>query len=131
MARAPREERITSTRPSARWQDAPHLVAMRGRAASEPAPAAPPRERLTVSLQTKILVSYLFVGLILVFALPTIQDRVESRVLGGAILLLLTAALGRVEVIRSSLGARATGPSCPRTPSAPRQRGWRGGSPSS
>jgi len=95
VARAPRDERITSTRPSARWQDAPHLVAMRGRAGVEPPRPAPPQAGLTVSLQTKILVSYLIVGLILVFALPTLQDRVESRVLGGAILLVLTAALGQ------------------------------------
>ncbi len=94
MARAPREERITSTRPSARWQDAPHLVAMRGRAASEPSRAAPAAAGLTVSLQTKILVSYLIVGFILVFAAPYIQDRVESRAVAGAIVLLLTAALG-------------------------------------
>ncbi len=95
MARAPRDERITSTRPSARWQDAPHLVAMRGRAGAEPTHAAPPQGGMNVSLQTKILVSYLIVGFILVFALPAIQDRVESRVLGGAILLILTAALGQ------------------------------------
>ncbi|HEX9242762.1 MAG TPA: methyl-accepting chemotaxis protein [Anaeromyxobacter sp.] len=95
MARAPREERITSTRPSARWQDAPHLVAMRGRGASEPTSAAPPHGGMTASLQTKILVSYLIVGIILVFAVPFIQDRVENHVIGGAIVLLLTAALGQ------------------------------------
>ena len=95
MARAPREERITSTRPSARWQDAPHLVAMRGRAASEPAPAPSTEGGLTASLQTKILISYLIVGIILVFAVPAIQDRVENHVLGGAIVLLLIAALGQ------------------------------------
>jgi len=95
VARAPREERITSTRPSARWQDAPHLVAMRGRAASEPTPTAPSTGGLNVSLQTKILASYLIVGIILVFAVPYIQDRVESRIIGGAIVLLLTAALGQ------------------------------------
>jgi methyl-accepting chemotaxis protein len=94
VARAPREERITSTRPSARWQDAPHLVAMRGRVAAEPSPAAPPDGGMTVSLQTKILVSYLIVGIILVFAVPFIQDRFENHVVGGAIVLLLTGALG-------------------------------------
>jgi methyl-accepting chemotaxis protein len=43
---------MTSTRPSARWQDAPHLVAVRGRAAAEPPRPAPPAAGLTVSLQT-------------------------------------------------------------------------------
>ncbi len=95
MARAPREERITSTRPSARWQDAPHLVAMRGRAAAEPPHPAPAAGGMTVSLQTKIMVSYLIVGVILVFAVPYIQDRFESRVVGGAVVLLLTAVLGQ------------------------------------
>jgi methyl-accepting chemotaxis protein len=50
---------------------------------------------MTVSVQTKIFVSYLIVGLILVFATPIIQDRVEHRVLAGALLLALTAALGQ------------------------------------
>ncbi len=94
MARAPRDERITSTRPSARWQDAPHLVAVRGRAAAEPPRPAPVVGGLTVSLQTKILVSYLIVGAVLVFAVPFINKRVESEVLGGVVVLLLTAALG-------------------------------------
>ncbi len=94
MARGTRDERITSTRPSARWGDAPHLVAMRGRAA-EPAIRPPPQAAgLTVSLQTKILVSYLIVGVILFFAIPSIQARVQSVVVAGLIALLLTLALG-------------------------------------
>ncbi|HET8540505.1 MAG TPA: methyl-accepting chemotaxis protein [Anaeromyxobacter sp.] len=94
MARGTRDERITSTRPSARWQDAPHLVAMRGRAA-EPAIRPPPQAAgLTVSLQRKILVSYLIVGVVLFFAIPSIQARVQSVLVGGAAALLLTLALG-------------------------------------
>jgi methyl-accepting chemotaxis protein len=95
VARGPRDERITSTRPSARWQDAPHLVAVRGRAAEQPPRAPPPAGGLTVSLQTKILVSYLIVGGILVFAVPFIQARVQNVALGGTIVLLLTLALGQ------------------------------------
>jgi methyl-accepting chemotaxis protein len=95
VARAPRDERITSTRPSARWQDAPHLVAMRGRGGFEAPHTPPPAPAMTVSVQTKIFVSYLVVGIVLVFASPVIQDRVQSRLGAGAILLLLTAVLGQ------------------------------------
>jgi methyl-accepting chemotaxis protein len=69
-------------------------VALRGRAA-EPPPRPPPSAGgLTASLQTKVLVSYLIVGGVLVFAVPFIEERVSSAVLGGAIVLLLTLALG-------------------------------------
>ncbi len=96
MSRAPRDERITSTRPGARWQDAPHLVALRGRAAEpSPRPVAPAGS-LTVSLQTKILVSYIIVGGVLVFAVPLIDKRVGNPILGGAIVLLLALVLGQV-----------------------------------
>src|SRR5512141_296294 len=94
VARPTRDERITSTRPSARWPDAPHLVAMRGRAA-EPTIRPPPQAGgLTVSLQTKILVSYLIVGGILFFAIPYIQGRFHSVVVAGLIALVVTMALG-------------------------------------
>ncbi len=94
MARGTRDDRLTSTRPSARWQDAPHLVALRGRAAEPPPRPSPSAGGLTASLQTKVLVSYLIVGGVLVFAVPFIQDRVSSAALGAAIVLLLALALG-------------------------------------
>jgi len=96
MAR-PRDERSLSTRPSARWQDAPHLVALRGRASGEP----PARQGSTGAgwtfrIQTKILVSYLIVGLVLLFAIPFINEQAHNPVLGGAIALVLTLGLGQV-----------------------------------
>jgi methyl-accepting chemotaxis protein len=94
VARGTRDDRLTSTRPSARWQDAPHLVALRGRAAEPPPRPSPSAGGLTASLQTKVLVSYLIVGGVLVFAVPFIQDRVSSAALGAAIVLLLALALG-------------------------------------
>src|SRR5512138_1144225 len=114
MPRGTRDERIASTRPSARWQDAPHLVAVRGRAAAEPPPRAPaPRGGLNVSLQTKILVSYLIVGGVLVFAVPYIQSRIESVILEDALVLLLTLALGAALTIAiarvSRIGRLKTG----------------------
>jgi methyl-accepting chemotaxis protein len=69
-------------------------VALRGRAAEPPPRPAPSAGGLTASLQTKVLVSYLIVGGVLVFAVPFIQERVSSALLGGAIVLLLTLALG-------------------------------------
>jgi methyl-accepting chemotaxis protein len=68
---------------------------MRGRAGFEAPHTPPPESGMTVSVQTKIFVSYLVVGVVLVFASPVIQDRVESHWAAGAILLLLTAALGQ------------------------------------
>jgi methyl-accepting chemotaxis protein len=93
VSRPTREDRL-STRPSARFQDAPHLVAVRGRAA-EPAPrAAPERSGATVSLQTKILVSYLIVGGVLLFAVPLVEAQVPNRLAGAGVVLALTLALG-------------------------------------
>ena len=91
-----RDERLTSTRPSARWQDAPHLVAVRGRAAEAAPRPTPPSTGLAVSLQKKILFSYLIVGGVLLLAVPTIQARIESPFLGGALVVLLTLALGQL-----------------------------------
>jgi methyl-accepting chemotaxis protein len=95
VARGPRDERITSTRPSARYQDAPHLVAVRGRAAEGPPRPAPAPAGLTVSLQTKILVSYLIVGALLYLAIPLVQARLESHLAEAAVVLVLTAVLGQ------------------------------------
>ncbi|HET9552735.1 MAG TPA: methyl-accepting chemotaxis protein [Anaeromyxobacteraceae bacterium] len=103
MARS-RDERL-STRPSARGQDAPHLVAVRGRAAETPLRPPPEPSGLTASLQTKLLVSYLLVGVVLVFAVPFIGDRVSNPAAAGAIVLGLTLALGQgltVAIARTS-----------------------------
>ena len=90
-----REERITSTRPSARGLDAPHLVALRGRAAAPSPRAAPPaRPALAASLRAKILVSYLAVGAVLLFAMPAIFEHVHSSVAAGALIIGLTFAMG-------------------------------------
>ena len=90
-----REDRITSTRPSARGLDAPHLVALRGRAAAPSPRAAPPaRPALAASLRAKILVSYLAVGAVLLFAMPAIFEHVHSSVAAGALIIGLTFAMG-------------------------------------
>jgi len=94
LARGRRDERLSSTRPSARWSDsAPHLVAVRGRAAEAALPP-PPESGLAISLQLKVLFSYLVVGVVLLFAVPLIFAYVPSRLLGGAIVLALTLAIG-------------------------------------
>jgi len=94
VARQSRDERIQSTRPSARWQDAPHLVALRGRASESPPrpPTAVPG--FTFRLQNKILASYVIVGLVLLFAVPFIQEKAQNPIVGGTLVLLLAVALG-------------------------------------
>ena len=103
MAR-PRDERL-STRPSARWQDAPHLVAVRGRAAETPLRPPPEATGPTASLQTKLLVSYLIVGGVLFFAVPYLDGRLPNPLAAGAAVLALTLALGQgltVAIARTS-----------------------------
>ncbi|HEY6101283.1 MAG TPA: methyl-accepting chemotaxis protein [Anaeromyxobacter sp.] len=95
MARAGRDERLQSTRPSARWQDAPHLVALRGRAAEPSQRLAPHPAGRTFSLQTKVLVSYLIVGGVLFFAIPFLLSRIDNLLAAGAVVLVLTAGLGQ------------------------------------
>ncbi|HYG69997.1 MAG TPA: methyl-accepting chemotaxis protein, partial [Anaeromyxobacteraceae bacterium] len=108
MARKSREERSPSTRPSARWADAPHLVAMRGRAAETPPPRPPPAtSELTVSLQSKILVSYLIVGGVLLFAVPPILQRTNVAA-ASAIILCLTLGLGWILTALIARTARIT-----------------------
>ncbi|MBI5068855.1 MAG: methyl-accepting chemotaxis protein [Deltaproteobacteria bacterium] len=92
VARSPREDR---QRPSARGTEgAPHLLALRGRPSESPTFRPPPESQATVSLQTKILVSYLVLGLVLLFAVPIVFDRVEGRLAAGGVVLLLTLAIG-------------------------------------
>ncbi|HTP51633.1 MAG TPA: HAMP domain-containing methyl-accepting chemotaxis protein [Anaeromyxobacteraceae bacterium] len=95
MSRSIREDR-PSTRPSARGADsAPHLIALRGRPAERELKAVTPLSRRSVSLQTKLLVSYLILGVILLFAIPFVQAYlVASRVGAGAVILGLTLAVG-------------------------------------
>ncbi len=87
------EDRL-STRPSARYSDAPHLGAVRGRAAEPALRPAPAAGGLTVSLQTKILISYFIVGGVLLYAVPLVQERVHSRAGEVVSILALTLALG-------------------------------------
>jgi methyl-accepting chemotaxis protein len=95
VARSTRDERLASTRPSARWTDAsPHLVAVRGRAAEAMARSSAAPAGLTVSLQVKILLSYLVIGVALLFLVPEVFERVHSRAAAGAIVIGLTLAIG-------------------------------------
>ena len=96
MARGNRDDRPT-TRPSARWTDsAPHLVALRGRPAERDLQAAAPAPGRSVSLQIKLLVSYLILGVILLFAIPLVFDRLlpGRPVSAGAVVVALTVAVG-------------------------------------
>jgi len=95
LSRSIREDR-PSTRPSARGADsAPHLIALRGRAPERELRTAAPVPGRSVSLQTKLLVSYLILGVILLFAIPFVQEYlVRSRVGAGAVILGLTLAVG-------------------------------------
>ncbi len=92
MARTGRDG--PSTRPSARWQDAPHLVALRGRAVEAPLRPPPEPTGLTASLQTKLLVSYGIVGAVLVFAVPAIRERIPNPLAAGALAVLGALLLG-------------------------------------
>jgi methyl-accepting chemotaxis protein len=95
-----RDDRLQSTRPSARYPDAPHLVAVRGRAADPSLRApAPATGGLNVSLQTKILTSYFILGGVLLFAVPWVQRHFESVYAEIAIILTLTLVMGFVLTI--------------------------------
>ncbi|ABS28642.1 methyl-accepting chemotaxis protein [Anaeromyxobacter sp. Fw109-5] len=107
MPRAGRDERL-STRPSARWQDAPHLVAVRGRAAEAAPRVAPAAAGRSVSLERKILFSYLVVGAVLLFAVPEIRERIQSPVVAGLAVLALTLLLGVVLTLAVARVSRLT-----------------------
>src|SRR6476619_5795707 len=90
---------MQSTRPSARWleKSAPHLVALRGRPAEDVHLRPPPSVSvLTVSMQTKILVSYLILGAVLLYAIPVIREKVQSAWAAGGLVIALTCAVGYV-----------------------------------
>src|SRR5262249_27651688 len=105
VARSPRDDRFGSSRPSARWTEktAPHIVALRGRPgprlgmpAGEPfiELSEPAAGRITISLQTKILVSYVILGAALLFAVPQLLERIRNPFAAGAVVLLLTLIIG-------------------------------------
>src|SRR5207244_660739 len=86
-----------STRPSSRWTEktAPHIVALRGKPAEAPMRLSEPTGRaLTISLQTKILLSYLILGSVLLFAVPRILALLVNVYLAGAVILCLTLVVG-------------------------------------
>ncbi len=96
MARSTRDDR-SALRPSAQWTDsAPHLVALRGRPAERELRAAAPPPGRSVSLQVKLLVSYLILGVILLFAIPLVSERLlpGSRLAAWGVILALTLAVG-------------------------------------
>ena len=97
MTRNRADDRPLSTRPSARFSDAPHLVALRGRAA-EPALRPPPRASgLEFSLQSKILGGYLMVGVVLVVAVPLVNGWLAERLVRRRPTIVpITLALGYV-----------------------------------
>jgi methyl-accepting chemotaxis protein len=83
-----------SARPSARFSDAPHLVALRGRAAEPALPPPPTTSGLEVSLQIKILGGYLAVGVILLVAIPLANAWLQSWWESGLLILVGTVGLG-------------------------------------
>ena len=93
MTRSKADDRL-STRPSARSSDAPHLVALRGRAAEPALRPAPADSGLEFSLQTKIVGGYLVVGVVLLVALPFVNRWILNPWLGGALVLPATLILG-------------------------------------
>jgi methyl-accepting chemotaxis protein len=94
VPRPGRDDRIQSTRPSARWQDAPHLVALRGRAAELPPRPGPAALGFTFSLQVKILVGYLIVGGVLFLLVPRLSVWLPQVWASGLVVLGVTVALG-------------------------------------
>ena len=93
MTRTRADDRL-STRPSARASDAPHLVALRGRAAEPTLRPPPATAGLEVSLQTKILGGYLIVGVVLLLAVPYVHTLFQSWWKAGLVILPVTLALG-------------------------------------
>ncbi|HET6439373.1 MAG TPA: methyl-accepting chemotaxis protein [Anaeromyxobacter sp.] len=93
MTRSRSDDRA-STRPSPRFSDAPHLVALRGRAAEPSLRPAPQAPGLEVSLQVKVLGGYLIVGLVLVVAVPLINRWLLNPWIAGLLIIPITIALG-------------------------------------
>jgi len=89
-----RADERPSTRPSARFSDAPHLVALRGRAAEPTLQPPPTASGLEVSLQTKILGGYLAVGVILLVAIPLVNGWLQSWWQSAAVILVFTVGMG-------------------------------------
>ena len=95
MSRSLRQDRPSSRLP-AHGQDTPaHLVALRGRVPDRDLRPPPPPPSRAISLQTKLLVSYVLLGAFLVGAVPLVQRVLGDRIfLADVILLVLTLVVG-------------------------------------
>jgi methyl-accepting chemotaxis protein len=86
-----------STRPTPRGQETPpHLVALRGRPAERELPFPTPEQGRGVSLQTKLLISYVSLGVFLLVAIPFVQGRLlpNQALTANAVILGLTLVAG-------------------------------------
>jgi methyl-accepting chemotaxis protein len=83
-------------------------VAVRGRAAEAAPRTAPAAAGRSVSLERKILFSYLVVGAVLLFAVPEIRERIQSPVVAGLAVLALTLLLGVVLTLAVARVSRLT-----------------------
>ncbi len=96
MSRSLRQDR-PSNRPPARGQDTPpHLVALRGRPPDRDLRAPSPPPGRSVSLQTKLLLSYVSLGVFLLFATPIVKGRLlpDRPIVADAVLVALTLVAG-------------------------------------
>ncbi len=96
MSRSLRQDR-PSSRPTAHGQDTPpHLVALRGRSPDRDLRAPSPPPGRSVSLQTKLLVSYVILGAFLLVAIPVVQERLlpGRTLVADAVILALTLVAG-------------------------------------
>lgn len=83
-------------------------MAVRGRAAEAAPRVAPAAAGRSVSLERKILFSYLVVGAVLLFAVPEIRERIQSPVVAGLAVLALTLLLGVVLTLAVARVSRLT-----------------------
>ena len=96
MSRSLRQDR-PSSRPPARGQDVPpHLVALRGRIPERELRAPSVAPGRSVSLQTKLLISYVILGAFLLVAVPVVRGRLlpDQPLTADAVLLALTLVVG-------------------------------------
>ncbi|MCX5732130.1 MAG: methyl-accepting chemotaxis protein, partial [Deltaproteobacteria bacterium] len=96
MSRSLRQDR-PSNRPPAQGKDTPpHLVALRGRSPDRELRAPSPASARGVSLQTKLLVSYVILGVFLLFATTLVKERLlpGRPFIADAVLVLLTLLAG-------------------------------------
>jgi methyl-accepting chemotaxis protein len=96
VSRSLRQDR-PSNRPPAHGQDTPpHLVALRGRTPDRDLRAPSTSPGRSVSLQTKLLLSYVILGVFILFATPLVKERfLPGRPLvADAVLVALTLVAG-------------------------------------